>query len=93
MTSAVIRGPWDSSPDDDASTRRALTAPLEFAPGQVFHYSDIGFILLGTMVEKITGEPLDAYARDKIFGPLGMVDTGYLSGDKACGRTGSAAPQ
>ena len=80
------QGPWGLvAADKDDGIRRALTAPLEFAPGQVFHYSDIGFILLGTVVEKITGEPLDAYARDKIFGPLGMVDTGYLPAGKACG--------
>lgn len=80
------QGPWGLvAADKDDGIRRALTAPLEFAPGQVFHYSDIGFILLGTMVEKITGEPLDVYARDKIFAPLGMADTRYLPAAKACG--------
>lgn len=80
------QGPWGLvAADRDDGLRRALTAPLEFAPGQVFHYSDIGFILLGALVERITGQPLDVYARDTIFAPLGMADTGYLPASRACG--------
>lgn len=80
------QGPWGLVAADKADgVHRALTAPLEFNPGETFHYSDIGFIILGTLVEKITGEPLDAYAHDNIFAPLGMADTGYLPATKACG--------
>ena len=52
---------------------------------EVFHYSDIGFILLGSMVERLTGETLDVYAQQEIFEPLGMGDTRYLPAAKACG--------
>jgi CubicO group peptidase (beta-lactamase class C family) len=80
------QGPWGLVAADRADgIHRALTAPLEFGPGEVFHYSDIGFILLGTIVENLSGEPLDVYAREKIFAPLGMVDTRYLPAAKACG--------
>ncbi|MCB0930780.1 MAG: serine hydrolase [Mycobacterium sp.] len=80
------QGPWGLTAADKADgIHRALTAPLEFDPGQIFHYSDIGFIILGQIVEKTTGEPLDSYARDHIFAPLGMVDTGYLPASQACG--------
>ena len=80
------QGPWGLvAADKDDGLRRALTAPLEFPPGQVFHYSDIGFILLGTVVERVTGDALDVYARDNIFAPLGMADTRYLPAAKACG--------
>ena len=80
------QGPWGLVAADKADgIRRALTAPLEFDPGEIFHYSDIGFILLGTLVEKITGEPLDVYVHDNIFAPLGMADTRYLPASKACG--------
>lgn len=80
------QGPWGLVAADRADgTGRALTAPLEFGPGETFHYSDIGFIILGTMVERITGEPLDVYAHDNIFAPLGMADTRYLPSSGACG--------
>ena len=80
------QGPWGLAAADKADgIHRALTAPLEFGPGETFHYSDIGFIILGTLVETITGEPLDIYARDNIFAPLGMVDTRYLPATQACG--------
>ncbi len=79
-------GPWGlTAADKDDGIRRALNARVEFTPGEVFHYSDIGFILLGTIVERITGQALDVYARDNIFGPLGMTETRYLPGAKACG--------
>ena len=80
------QGPWGLvAADRTDGITRAMTAPLEFSPGEVFHYSDIGFILLGVLVERITGEPLDSYARDNVFAPLGMVDTRYLPASKACG--------
>ena len=79
-------GAWGlTAADKDDGIRRALNARVEFPPGEIFHYSDIGFILLGTIVERITGQPLDVYARDHIFTPLGMTDTHYLPGAKACG--------
>lgn len=79
-------GPWGLTAADKADgIRRALNARVEFNPGEIFHYSDIGFIILGTLVEKITGEPLDIYVQDNVFAPLGMTDTRYLSAAKACG--------
>ncbi len=80
------QGPWGLvAADKDDGVHRALTAPLEFNPGEVFHYSDIGYIILGKLVEKITGEPEDIYTQDHVFAPLGMGDTRYLPGAKACG--------
>ncbi|WP_313676080.1 serine hydrolase domain-containing protein [Mycolicibacterium sp.] len=78
--------PWGLDGADKAEgMRRALGTPLAFPPGEVFHYSDIGFILLGAMIEKITGEPVDVYVQRNVFAPLGMTDTHYLPADKACG--------
>ena len=80
------QGSWGVVAADKADgIHRALTEPLEFGPGETFHYSDIGFIILGTLVEKFTGEPLDVYAHDNIFAPLGMADTRYLPAAKVCG--------
>lgn len=79
-------GPWGlTSADKPDGIRRALAAGLEFAPGEGFHYSDTGFIILGALVEQITGEPLDVYVQDHIFAPLGMTDTRYLPPAKGCG--------
>ena len=55
-----------------AIVRRALAEPLECAPGSRILYSDIGFILLGEILRRVTGEELDGFAQGKIFGPLGM---------------------
>src|SRR5262249_43141979 len=46
-------------------------------PGARFVYSDINFILLGELVRRLGGQPLDVYARDNIFLPLGMKETMY----------------
>ncbi|HTY28618.1 MAG TPA: serine hydrolase domain-containing protein [Mycobacterium sp.] len=78
--------PWGLDPaDKDEGVRRALATPLAFEPGAVFHYSDINFIILGALLEKITGETEDVYVQHNVFGPLGMTDTRYLPPAKACG--------
>jgi uncharacterized protein YbbC (DUF1343 family)/CubicO group peptidase (beta-lactamase class C family) len=58
-------------------------------PGERFLYSDVGYIVLGELVEKISGQPLDAFARDHFYGPLGMRDTTYNPGPALAAR---AAP-
>ena len=47
-------------------------------PGTQFVYSDINFILLGEIIQGVTGRTLEAFTREEVFEPLGMVDTGYL---------------
>jgi SSS family transporter len=81
------------APDRDEGLRLALTTPLKAAPGSTFEYSDINFILLGYLVEVLSGQPLDVYAHDHIFYPLSMTDTRYLPLNEWCGpaqRLGSA---
>jgi uncharacterized protein YbbC (DUF1343 family) len=46
-------------------------------PGERFVYSDINFLLLGEIVRRVSGMPLDEYAAKHIFTPLGMKDTGF----------------
>jgi len=55
--------------------RAALTTPLRAAPGTRAEYSDIGFILLGEVLAAKAGLPLDVFARQEIFTPLGMTRT------------------
>jgi uncharacterized protein YbbC (DUF1343 family)/CubicO group peptidase (beta-lactamase class C family) len=50
---------------------------LDSAPGERFVYSDVGFEVLGRLVETLSGRSLDAFARTAIFEPLGMADTGF----------------
>ena len=58
----------------DAVLARVMAEPLVREPGTQIEYSDIGFILLGEIVERLTGDPLDEVARD-IFTPLDMRDS------------------
>jgi len=58
--------------------RRAMESGLERAPGTAFQYSDINFITLGVLVERLSGERLEEYAARHIFGPMGMTETRYL---------------
>ncbi|HOQ88530.1 MAG TPA: DUF1343 domain-containing protein [Candidatus Hydrogenedentes bacterium] len=51
--------------------------PLEAAPGTRREYSDFGFMLLGMVVEQATGDRLDYFCGERIFGPLGMQKTGF----------------
>ena len=48
------------------------------APGESFVYSDINFFLLGDIVARVSGQSLDAYLKARVFGPLGMTETGFL---------------
>jgi uncharacterized protein YbbC (DUF1343 family)/CubicO group peptidase (beta-lactamase class C family) len=50
------------------------TAP----PGERFVYSDINYFLLGDIVKRVSGLPLDQFAKKNVFEPLGMKDTGFL---------------
>ena len=81
-----LKDPWGlAKPDKAEGIHRALTTPLDREPGTRFVYSDINFILLGDIVETLSGQPLDVYAQEHIFKPLGMTETRYLPIDKACG--------
>jgi CubicO group peptidase (beta-lactamase class C family) len=51
--------------------------PLVRAPGDSAEYSDLNALLLGLVVEKVAGAPLDQLARREVFGPLGMTQTMY----------------
>ncbi|MDX2268269.1 MAG: serine hydrolase [Bryobacter sp.] len=49
--------------------------PLEFTPGEKFEYSNTGYLLLGLVIEKVSGEPLGQYFTKHIFEPAGMRST------------------
>lgn len=64
----------------EAYLARIQALDLAYEPGTKSLYSDLGEILLGEIVERVAGETLDAFARARILGPLGMKDTSYLPG-------------
>jgi CubicO group peptidase (beta-lactamase class C family) len=65
-----------SSPPEK-TIQRFRDKPLEFEPGERFAYSNSGYILLGCIVERASGESYEQYVKGAIFKPLGMEDSGY----------------
>ena len=70
-----LTDPWEGK--QEAYTRAFAATPIH-PPGVQFVYSDINFIVLGALVEKISGLTLDQYARRFIIAPLGLTHTSYL---------------
>jgi CubicO group peptidase (beta-lactamase class C family) len=55
---------------------------LEFEPGSRWEYSNYGFLLLGVVVERVSGKTYYDYAREKVYAPAGMNSTGSLAEDE-----------
>jgi CubicO group peptidase (beta-lactamase class C family) len=68
---------YEMDTDPAGRWHAVLSVPPEAEPGTVMRYSDIGFLLLGRVVEAVTGAALDSVATEVVFGPLGMADTRY----------------
>jgi len=58
---------------------RFIDKPLDFQPGEKYSYSNSGYIVLGYLVEKLSGETYEKFLQENIFTPLGMNDSGYDS--------------
>ena len=67
--------PWEGR---DTALRMAFAEKPVDPPGSKFLYSDVNFIVLGTLVERVSGMSLDQYCDKNIFGPLGMSHTRFL---------------
>src|SRR4051794_40845910 len=67
--------PWQGQA---TAYRMAFSQTPAIPPGSRFLYSDINFIVLGALVEKVSGMPLDGYTSKHIFAPLGMAHTRYV---------------
>ncbi len=59
----------------------AFSVAPDRPPGTAFRYSDINFIVMGALIEKLSGMTLDAYTAKNIFAPLGMDHTRFLPPD------------
>ncbi len=66
----------------EAMTPRQIVAfvdrdSLDFKPGDAWSYSNTNFVLLGMIVEKVSGEPYARYLQEQFFTPLGLAQTSY----------------
>ena len=71
-----------------SSTRKSTlelicSLPLAWPVGKVRKYSDLGFTLLGAIIEQVSGKPLETFTEEEVFLPLGMKDTYFLPNTKA----------
>ena len=69
---------WKRTSSAAEARRIVLAAPLDTAAGARMVYSDLGAMLLGWVVERVSGEPLDRYLAAHVFGAAGMRDTRFL---------------
>jgi len=76
--------PFAATPAEEVA--RFRDKPLDFAPGERFSYSNSGYVLLGYLIEKITGGSYEKFVRENIFTPLGMQDSGYDSNSALIAR-------
>lgn len=70
----------------EAYRRRIESMDLVYEPGTKSLYSDLGVFLLGEVLQRAAGEPLEAFARRRILEPLGMRDTTYRPGPELLPR-------
>ena len=57
--------------------KKYCSGDLEFEPGAQFRYNNSGYFILGAVIEKIAGKPYEKVLEERIFGPLGMKNSGY----------------
>jgi CubicO group peptidase (beta-lactamase class C family) len=69
--------PFPATPEQ--LVKRFRDKPLDFQPGEKWSYSNSGYVLLGYLIEKISGESYERFVQENIFTPLGMKDSGYDS--------------
>ncbi len=62
----------------DAFIERAMQTELVAAPGEQYHYSNVGFSLLAAIIELVTGQSYESFLRENLFLPAGMQRTGYV---------------
>lgn len=73
---------------------RFRNLPLDFAPGSAFRYGNSNYVVLGLVIEAVSGQSYADYIRANIFVPAGMTNSGYDSGDATAlnGTVGYVGP-
>ncbi|MEO8061564.1 MAG: serine hydrolase domain-containing protein [Pseudomonadota bacterium] len=72
---------WQSITRSDVSADQLIRIfqdkPFDFTPGERWKYDNSGYVLLGAIIEKVSGQPYADFLRTRIFGPLGMQNSSY----------------
>jgi CubicO group peptidase (beta-lactamase class C family) len=79
MTAQIIR-PGDNFADRDQRVRQILDAPLNFAPGERYQYTNAGYNLLAAIIEKVSGQSYQQFVYENLFKPAGMNSTMFQTG-------------
>ena len=69
---------FDMGVERTMETAVSKAAAQPHRPGSRFHYADINFILLGELVRRVSGMPLDVFCREQLYEPLGLQETMFL---------------
>jgi CubicO group peptidase (beta-lactamase class C family) len=77
------RGPLSEGSTPEQLVSRVIDLPLKFEPGSQDGFSNSGFVILGMIIERVSGQSYLAFLQENIFDPLGMADTGL---DAAAGE-------
>ena len=77
---------WRLAHNAQEARLAVIDTPLECAPGRCFIYSDLGYDVLGMVVETVAGQGLDQFLHERVFAPLGMNDTFYRPADSLLAR-------
>lgn len=67
-----------------------IDKPMMYPRGERFQYNNTGFVLLGLIIEKATGQMFDEYLQTALFDPCGMRGTGYFETDRLPGNCANA---
>ena len=79
----VLFAGYEHSEETKQKTIEAICrTPLVYKPGTRTLYSDVDYMILGVIVEKVSGMPLDKYMRENFFKPLGLTRITYNPLDK-----------
>jgi CubicO group peptidase (beta-lactamase class C family) len=73
--------PPDAHPMHHGQLLGGLDTPRKTPPGEMMIYCNFNYTLLGEVVERVSGKRFEEFARERLFGPLGMNDTGYVLRD------------
>lgn len=81
--------PWDQAAGKPSTSHQLVDwlkyEPPYFNPGEKFRYSSNGYIILGYIIEKVSGQSYETFLRQHIFTPLGMLNSGYDDNNVAVG--------
>ncbi|HEX5587095.1 MAG TPA: serine hydrolase [Acidimicrobiia bacterium] len=92
-----ITDQWNDDPSSIATAADAVNAsaamPLAFEPGTQVQYSSVNYLVLGLLLEQVTGASYDELLAQGIVAPLGLTQTEHLGSDAAAPRDGAAGIQ